>query len=105
MYLLKCKEFADIFVHKYDKRYFGIENTHKYIKEKYINKFKIPSLRQVFYWVKSNRWKIKRSDRLRQYYKHGGKRTNGIFSKFTHKLVLPIWVRPKHIDLREEIGH
>lgn len=105
MYLLKYQEFTNIFVKKYDKRYFGIENTYMFIKNNYKEKIKIPSLRQVFNWVKSNRWKIRRSDRLRRYYKRGGKRTNGIFSKFNNKLVLPIWVRPKDIDLRQEKGH
>ena len=42
---------------------------------------------------------------MRQYYKKGGKRTHGIFQKFQNKWVMPIWVRPKYIDLRQEFGH
>lgn len=35
----------------------------------------------------------------------GRKRKLGIYSKFKDKRVLPIWVRPKYVDLREEFGH
>ena len=104
MHTLRYPEFNKLFLEFYDKRYYGIEVTWNKIKELYPN-IKIPSCRQVFNWVRDSRWIVKRSNRLRQYYKKGGKRTSSIFSKFKHKNVLPIWVRPKYIDNRSEYGH
>lgn len=103
-YLMKYEEFSKLFIKYYDKRCHGIEATCNKIKKLYPD-IKQPSCRQVFNWVKHSRWIIKRSNRLRQYYKNGGKRKAGIFSKFKNKYVLPIWLRPKTIDLREEYGH
>lgn len=45
-------------------------------------------------------------DRLRFRRKNGyRKRKQGMFAKFKDKYVFPIWMRPKHIDSREEFGH
>lgn len=63
------------------------------------------STRQIFNWIKSNRWVLKKSDRLRNYYLKGSKRKNGFYRKFKDKFLLPIWVRPKNIDLRLDYGH
>lgn len=98
MYLLKYEKFLNKFKTVYNKRTCGIKATCQIIKSKI-------SWRQVFNWIKSNRWVIKRSDRLRRYYKKGGKRTSGVFAKFKNKYLIPIWARPKNIDLREDFGH
>lgn len=74
----------------FDKRYSGIKTT---------------AYKLIYNWVKSNRWEIKRRNLLRKTYVKGGKRTKGIFSKFTNSLVIPIWARPKYIDNRIEFGH
>ena len=44
---------------------------------------------------------IKPCDQLRHFKKNGSKWKIGIFSKFKDKLVLPIWTRPKSMDLRQ----
>lgn len=103
-YLMKYSEFTDVFSKMYDKKCHGIEATCIKIGKLYPD-MKQPTTRQVFNWVKDSRWVIKKSQRLRQYYKKGGKRTVGIYGKFKDKYVLPIWLRPKSIDLRQEYGH
>ncbi|MGL4950763.1 MAG: IS30 family transposase [Mycoplasma sp.] len=104
MHTLKYEEFSKLFLKYYDKRCHGVEATYNKIINNHPN-IKSPSLRQIFNWIKNNRWVIKRSNRLRQFYKRGGKRTVGIFSKFNNKRVLPIWTRPKYIDNRSIYGH
>ncbi|WGI36895.1 hypothetical protein [Mesomycoplasma lagogenitalium] len=69
----KYQEFTKIFVSKYDKNFHGIEATYQFIKKNYPN-IKIPSCRQIFNWFKSNRWELKKTDKLRKYYKKGKKR-------------------------------
>ena len=54
--------------------------------------------------IKSYKWILTPKDCLHHYNKNGPKRTKGIFSKFDGKLVLPIWVRPKFVDLRQSYG-
>jgi len=103
-YLNKYKEFTKRFKKIYDKRYCGVELTIAALKEIY-PEMKCPSMRQVFRWIRVNRWSIGRGDRLRQQYNKGGKRTVGVFSAVNLKSVRPIWVRPKKIDKREEFGH
>lgn len=101
MYLLKYKGYTNEFIKKFDKRYSGIKTTFYTLQ---VEESK-PTWRQIYNWVKSNRWEIKRRDILRKIYVKGGKRTKGIFSKFTNSFVIPIWARPKHIDNRNEFGH
>ena len=101
MYLLKYEKFTDQFIQKFDKRYSGIKTTYYKLQN---NTTKI-TWRQIYNWIKSNRWEIKRKDSLRQYYLKGRKRKKGIFSKFTNSLIIPIWARPKYIDNRQEFGH
>ncbi len=104
MHTRRYDEFTELFLKYYDKKYHGVEATHhKILSENH--EIKAPSVRQVFNWIRDSRWVIKRKDRLRQYYKKGGKRKVGIFSKFDGKRVLPIWVRPKSVDKREIYGH
>ena len=101
MYLLKYKEYTDEFMKKFDKRYSGIKTTFYKLQ---IDTLK-PTWRQIYNWIKSNRWEVKRKDILRKTYVKGRKRSKGIFSKFTNSFVFPIWTRPKYIDNRSEFGH
>lgn len=101
MYLLKYEKYTNKFEKVFDKRYSGIKTTFYKLKTNLLK----PSWRQIYNWVKSNRWTIKRKHLLRKYYIKGGKRTKGIFSKFTNSLIIPIWARPKYIDNRSEFGH
>ena len=102
--LNKYQEFTKLFIKYYDKRYFGVEATcHKIIIDH--PNVKCPSSRQVFRWINWCGWVINKWDRLRLYIYHPRKRRVGIFWKFKNKRVLPIWTRPKFIDLRKEYGH
>ena len=104
-YLEKYLDFTEYFKIWFDKRYHGVKATINKIKTSVLN-IKIPSFKQVYNWIKSGRWIIKPCDRLRSKRKNGNrKRTIGIFSKFKDKYVFPIWLRPKNIDLRQELGH
>ena len=93
-----------MFLKYYDKRFHGVEATCHKIKTNHPN-VKCPSARQVFRWINWRGWKIRKKDRLRPYICHPRKRKIGIFSIFKNKRVLPIWTRPKSIDLRCEYGH
>ena len=103
-YLDKYKEFTKLFLKYFDKRYCGVYETMYLLKKKHPNII-FPSERQIFRWIKSNRWVIKRSDRLRQYYQHPRKRTVGVFGDIKRHWVRPFWSRPKYIGLRQQIGH
>ena len=102
--LNKYKDFTQLFLKYYDKRFHGVEATCHKIKTNHPN-VKCPSARQVFRWINWRGWKIRKKDRLRPYICHPRKRKIGIFSIFKNKRVLPIWTRPKSIDLRCEYGH
>lgn len=104
MYLLKYQEFTNLFKQIYNKKYCGVYLTMHLIKEKYPNVI-CPSERQVFRWIKSNRWVFTKKDRLRGQYYHVRKRKVGVFGEIKRHVVKPIWARPKKIDLRLEIGH
>ncbi|WP_060823261.1 IS30 family transposase [Mycoplasmopsis arginini] len=101
----KFKNFSKIFLQKYDKKFFGIKSTYNFIKTK--TKHCCPSLRTVFNWINTNNWVIKKYQKLRLYYKKGGKRTASVINRLVKSAdyVFPIWTRPKSIDLRLEFGH
>jgi len=104
MYLFKYNEFTNLFLKLFDKRCCGVYSTMFFIKRDHPD-IKTPSVRQTYRWINSDRWIIKRNDRLRRVYKKGRKRQLGIFSTINSLYVKPIWVRPKVIDLRLEFGH
>ena len=83
MYLLKYKDYTNEFIKKFDKRFSGIKTTFFKLKTNILK----PTWRQIYNWIKSNRWEIKRKDLLRKIYVRGGKRTKGIFSKFTNSFL------------------
>ncbi|VDR42369.1 IS30 family transposase [Mycoplasmopsis caviae] len=102
----KFKEFSALFSKKYNKKFFGVKATYHFIDENFPEIDK-PTIRTVFNWIKTNGWTIAKKDRLRQYYKKGGKRGKDFIKRLikTSDYVFPIWARPKKIDLREEYGH
>ncbi len=104
-YLEKHERFQELFLENFDKRYHGVKATWNKIVTEH-PEIDAVSWRQVYNWISSRRWKLKPKDRLRIRRKNGNrKRKDGMFSKFKDKYVFPIWMRPKHIDLREEFGH
>lgn len=100
----KFQQFNKQFVKRYNKRTSGVKSTWALIK-KLFPLINIPSWRQIFRWIKTNGWYIKKRDRLRLYYKKGGKRSNGYLTRFNNKYLIPYWTRPKYINNRQEIGH
>jgi len=91
----------------YDKRHHSIEVcVHNF--KKYYKYAKCPSIQQVYNWIKNN--KIFLTQNKLCYKKHAKKkRTNDMMEhtrwNMEHKTVLPIRLRPKYIEKREEIGH
>ncbi|WP_416754346.1 IS30 family transposase [Mycoplasma sp. 654] len=100
----KYPEFTDIFINKYDKKSFGIKATYTYIKFNYT--FKIPSLKTVFNWINSSAWEITKQERLRKFYKKGGKRSRSAVEALVgSRWVRPFWTRPQYINDRSQYGH
>ncbi|MHA3801664.1 IS30 family transposase [Mycoplasma sp. VS30B] len=97
-------EFTDVFIHKYNKKTFGIKATYMHIKFNY--SFKMPSLRTVFNWINSYAWDITRQERLRRFYKKGGKRVKSASEKLVGlRRLRPFWCRPQKINDRSDFGH
>ncbi|TCG10270.1 IS30 family transposase, partial [Mycoplasma marinum] len=97
-------EFSKLFLKYFDKKWHGVEATWTRIKIEKPN-ISMPSLKQTFNLINSNKWVITKKERLRGKYRKGGKRSGGYFSKFNTKYVLPIWTRNKSINSRKDFGH
>lgn len=88
----------------YDRRTCSIEICiHKFKKTHHA---KCPSVRQVYNWINEGKIFLTK-DKL--CYKRRKNRKSGMMQHFKwnldHKTVLPISLRPKYIELRNEIGH
>ena len=70
--MFNYKIFTELFLSKNNKISHGIEATIHWIKTNYPS-IKVPSARQVFRWINSKIWVIRRRDCLRRKY-HKGKR-------------------------------
>lgn len=104
----KYETFTKLFMLNFDKRKCGVQTTYMLIKRQLENirhDFNVPSQRLVYHWIKTNTWVINRNDTLRSRYQKGGKRTGGYFNKVPRKYILPLWLRPKKVDLRQEPFH
>ena len=89
----------------YDYKTCSIEICVMKFKKQYLNA-KCPSVKQVYNWI--NKGKIKLSKKDLCYKKRRGKRTsmmNHTMWNVDHKTVLPISLRPKYINKRDELGH
>ena len=89
----------------YDKRTYSIEICiHKFKKSHFA---KCPTVRQVYNWINENKIFLKKEDLC--YKKRKGKYKTGMMRHFKwnldNKTVLPISLRPKYIELRNETGH
>lgn len=102
--MLKYKSFSELFIEKFNKKNHGVEATLYLIKKEY-KLVKVPSLRQIYRWINSKNWVIKRSDCLRRKYVKGKRRKIGMYSKIDNKYCIPYSLRPKKINDREEFGH
>lgn len=89
----------------YDYRFCSIEVCVMKFKKSYLLA-KCPSVKQVYNWV--NEGKIKLSKKDLCYKKRKGRKTNMMSHtkwNIDHKTVLPISLRPKYINKRDELGH
>ena len=89
----------------YDYKTCSIEICVMKFKKSYFNAI-CPSIKQVYNWI--NEGKIKLSKKDLCYKKRRGKRSsmmNHTMWNINHKTVLPIGLRPKYINKRDELGH
>jgi IS30 family transposase len=78
--------------------------VHKF-KKSYLNA-PCPNVKQVYNWINSGKINIKKSDLC--YKKHKRNRSSMMSHtkwNFDNKTVLPISLRPKYINKRDELGH
>ncbi|VEU76369.1 transposase [Mycoplasmopsis columboralis] len=89
----------------FDCKTHGIEITYMKITNHFPD-LKIPSLRTVFNWINSDLWVVKRSYRLRTFYKKGRKRELSVTDRLVGKRwIRPYWSRPEEINDRRIFGH
>ena len=89
----------------YDYRFCSIEICVMKFKKNYLLAT-CPSVKQVYNWVNEGKIKLTKKDLC--YKKRKGKKTsmmNHTKWNFDHKTVLPISLRPKYINKRDELGH
>lgn len=90
----------------YDRRHNSIEVCVYRFKKKYLGA-KCVSVKQVYNWIEEGKIYLKRKDLC--YKKHKKKKRSGMMEHFLwnleNKTVLPISLRPKYIEKREEPGH
>ncbi len=81
----------EVCIHMFKKRYKGI---------------KCPTVQQVYNWINDGKIEIKKKDLC--YKKHRSNKSNMMSHtkwNFDNKTVLPISLRPKYINKRDELGH
>lgn len=102
----KYSVFLDYLYSHYDKRTNSIEICIHMFKKRYKG-VKCPTMKQVYNWINSDKINLKRN--MLCYKKRKGKNKGGMMQhtkwNLDHKTVLPISLRPKYIDNRDEIGH
>ena len=89
----------------YDYKTCSIEICVMKFKKRYLN-VDCPTFQQVYNWINDGKIKLSKKDLC--YKKRRGKRTsmmNHTMWNIDHKTVLPISLRPKYINKREELGH
>ena len=97
--------FLDYLYNHYDRRTCSVEICIYKFRKSYFAK--CPSVQQVYNWIKEGKIEIKKEDLC--YKKHRGRNKTGMMQHFQwnldHKTILPISLRPKYVELRNEIGH
>ena len=102
--LLKYQSFINFFYKNYKKEYHGVDITYQLAKTTLPEK-KIPSLRQLYNWIKNRNFKITKRNLIHPTYVKGRRRKRSKVERMFDHWVLPIGVRPKSINERSEIGH
>ena len=102
----KYEIFIKYLFEHYDRRDHSIEVC-VYRFKKYYSKAKSVSVKQVYNWINKGKIFLKREDLC--YKKHKKKRRSGMMEHFLwnleNKTILPIGLRPKYIEERNEPGH
>lgn len=89
----------------YDSRTCSIEVCIFKFKRSYLNA-KCPTVKQVYNWINEDKIKLKKNRLC--YKKHRSNKSNMMRHtkwNFDNKTVLPISLRPKYINKRNELGH
>lgn len=89
----------------YDYRFCSIEVCVMKFRKSYLFA-KCPSVKQVYNWINEGKIKLVKKDLC--YKKRKGRKTNMMSHtkwNIDHKTVLPISLRPKYINKRDELGH
>ena len=99
-------EFIDYLSSHYDRRNASIEICIHMFKKRYLGA-KCPTMKQVYNWINDGKINLKRN--MLCYKKYKKKNTGGMMQhtkwNIDHKTVLPISLRPKYINKRNEKGH
>ena len=102
----KYKIFLDYLYSHYDYKTCSIEVCIYKFKRRYKN-VKYPTAQQVYNWINNNKIDLKRN--MLCYKKRKNKKRSGMMQhtkwNLDHKTVLPISLRPKYIENRDEKGH
>ena len=102
----KYEIFIKYFHEQYDYRYSSVEVCVYKFKKRY-RYAKCPTVKQVYNWINANKLEITRDNIC--YKKRRKNSKNGMMNhtkwNLDNKTVLPIRLRPKYIEKREEPGH
>lgn len=102
----KYEIFIKYLIEHYDKRHHSIEVCIYNFKKSYLG---VPcvSVKQVYNWIEQGKIDISKKELC--YKKHKKKKISGMMEHFVwnleNKTILPISLRPKYIDNRDEPGH
>lgn len=103
----KYSYFINFFNENYDRRYKSVEVCHYLFRKKYPYA-RCVSIKQVYNWIHNNKLKINNKELCYKKRKNRS-RCSGMmrhtFWNIENKTVLPISLRPKYIDDRNEPGH
>lgn len=105
---VKYKDFIEYLLKYYDWRTNSIEAC-VYKFKKYHPQKPSVSVQQVYNWINENKIAIRIEDTCYKRRKGRRRKMNGMMNhlkwNIDHKTVLPISLRPKYIEKRDEIGH
>lgn len=105
---VKYKDFIDYLVKHYDWRVNSIEACVYKFKKYHPTKPSV-SAQQVYNWINDGKIEIRAEDTCYKRRKKKKKRKSGMMNhlkwNIDHKTVLPIRLRPKYIEKRDEPGH
>ena len=99
----KYDDFNIMFAELFNKNSSGVYTTIQTIKEKYPD-IHCPSIAQVYRWINTNEWIIKRDELLIKEYISGGKLKEKVEINYDGRYVFPINIRPSIINKRARYG-